>query len=344
MTSTDTLPTRTALTFEDVPALTVLLNRIDRAEQLDSPVEEADVREMLTMFDLDLAADSLAIRHGGELLAFATVDVHTSVDRDGRVRCQLMGGVDPDRRRQGLGAQLLEWSEARAAERAAERHPDYEQAVLRVGGGRDPLPDTPAEPLLGGASIRPLLDGRGYRRARSWLTMVRELPGAPVEAPDVSGVRILAPRDEHREATRLAHIAAFADHWGSAPVPAERWKRWWTSRSARREQATIALDADGTVLAYVITSEDRPGTLHIALVGTRPEARGKGLARAVLARTLAAAADAGFAHAELEVDAESLTGATRLYDGLGFAREHVLATYEKPLERQPVPAVEALRP
>src|SRR5699024_12857677 len=73
--------------------------------------------------------------------------------------------------------------------------------------------------------------------------------------------------------------------------------------------------------------------LHIALVGTRPEARGRGLARAVIARTRAAAAEAGYASAELEVDSESLTGATRLYDALGFARDAVYATYEKPVGR-----------
>lgn len=88
------------------------------------------------------------------------------------------------------------------------------------------------------------------------------------------------------------------------------------------------------MLAYVITSEDKPGVLHIALVGTRPEARGRGLARAVIARTLAAAAEAGYSHAELEVDAESLTGATRLYDALGFVRDAVHGTYEKPVGRR----------
>ncbi|MGO2721143.1 MAG: GNAT family N-acetyltransferase, partial [Brachybacterium tyrofermentans] len=85
------------------------------------------------------------------------------------------------------------------------------------------------------------------------------------------------------------------------------------------------------VLGYVITSEDKPGVLHIALVGTRPSARGRGIARAVLARTLEAASQAGYSSAELEVDAESLTGATRLYDALGFVRESVYATYEKPV-------------
>ncbi|AXK44377.1 GNAT family N-acetyltransferase [Brachybacterium saurashtrense] len=332
MTTTDATTTRTPLTLEDVPALTALLNRIDRAEELDDPAEELSIREWLTMPGLDLARDSLAVRRGGELIGAAIVDVHTSVDRDGRVRCQLMGGVDPAHRRQGLGTELLAWSEERAAALAAQRHPQCGEAVFRTSGGRDPRPGTPAGArVTGGAGVRPLLDRRGYRRARSWLVMVRELPGAAVDLPVPDGARILAPSDAQRDPTREAHLAAFADHWGSAPISQERWSTLWSSHTARRELSTVALDADGTVLAYAVTSEDRPGVLHIALVGTRPDARGRGLARAVLARTLAAGAEAGYGRAELEVDAESLTGATRLYDALGFVTEHVDATYEKPV-------------
>ncbi|WP_245822542.1 GNAT family N-acetyltransferase [Brachybacterium avium] len=323
---------RTPLTLEDAPALTALLNRIDAADELGEPAEEVSIRELLTMPGLDLERDTLAVRDEDALVAFTVVDVHTSLDRDDRVRCQLMGGVDPAHRRQGLGASLFAWAEERAAQLAAERHPAGAVAVFRAAGGRDPDVDEPEDaPLTGGADARPLLESRGYRRARSWLVMLRELPGAALPEIESEQVRVIAPADEDSEATRLAHLAAFADHWGSAPVSAERWNRWWFSHTARRELASIALDADGTVLAYVVASEDKPGVLHIALVGTRPEARGRGLARAVIARTLSAAAEKGYSSAELEVDAESLTGATRLYDALGFARDAVYATFEKPV-------------
>ena len=339
MTSTDTAPTdlpttRSPLTLDDVPALTALLNRIDAADETGEPAEEPSIREWLTMPGLDLERDTLAVRDEGAVIAFVAVDVHTSLDRDGRVRCQLMGGVDPAHRRQGVGGELFDWAEQRAAQLAAERHPAETEAVFRAAGGRDPDPDAAEDaPLTGGADVRPLLAQRGYRRARSWLLMIRERPGAALPRIEREQVRVIAPADEHAEATRLAHLAAFADHWGSAPVSPERWNRWWSSHTARRELSSIALDGEGTVLAYVITSEDKPGVLHIALVGTRPEARGRGLARAVIARTLAAAAEAGYASAELEVDSESLTGATRLYDALGFARDAVYATYEKPVGR-----------
>src|SRR5699024_11105352 len=139
--------------------------------------------------------------------------------------------------------------------------------------------------------------------------------------------------DEHAETTRLAHLDAFAAHWGAAPVTSERWNRWWSAPTARRHLSSSALGAEGTVLANVITAEDKPSVVHIPPVGTRPADRGQGLARAVIARTLAAAAEAGYASAELEVDSESLTGAPRLYDALGFARDEVYATYEKPVGR-----------
>ncbi|APX34249.1 GNAT family N-acetyltransferase [Brachybacterium sp. P6-10-X1] len=334
MTSTDTAAdslTWTPLTLEDVPALTALLNRVDQADDLGEPAEEASTREWLTMPDRDLAGDSLAVRDRDELVAVSLADVHVSLDRDGRARCQLLGTVDPAYRRRGLGTALFEHGERRAAELAAARHPGV-PAVYRTSGGRDPAAGSdPSAPRTGGADVRPLLERRGYRRVRSWLSMTRELPGAELPAVDAEGARISAPADTEREATRLAHLAAFADHWGSAPVGEERWNMMWSSHTARRELSTIAVDDEGAVLAYAIAMEDKPGVLHLALVGTRPAARGRGIARAVIARTLDAAARAGYSSAELEVDAESLTGATRLYDALGFTREHVYATFEKPV-------------
>src|SRR5699024_7514920 len=95
------------------------------------------------------------------------------------------------------------------------------------------------------------------------------------------------------------------------------------------------------VLSHALASEDRPGVLHFALVGTRPTARGRGLARAVLGRSLAAAAASGYGSAELEVDSESLTGATRLYEALGFTAEKVFATYQKMADQHARTRVEA---
>ena len=53
-------------------------------------------------------------------------------------------------------------------------------------------------------------------------------------------------------------------------------------------------------------------------VGTRREYRGQGLARATLTAVLRPGAAVGFEHSGLGVDADSPTGAFRLYENLGY--------------------------
>src|SRR5699024_9688473 len=125
----------------------------------------------------------------------------------GRARCQLMGAVDPAHRRTGIGTELIARAEQRASTIAAAVHPDA-PAVLRIGGGRDPEPATGTDAATGGADVRAILERRGYRRARSWLAMVRDLPGPPLRGPAPDGMHLLAPADTDAEATRLAHVDA----------------------------------------------------------------------------------------------------------------------------------------
>lgn len=329
------LPPLVPLRREDVPALVALMQAIEEHEAFEYPVQEADVRELLSLAGLDLAHDTLAAWEGDRLRAFGVVEVRSARDDRGRARCTLIGGVHPQARRRGLGTAVLEAGERIAARIAAERLPGT-PAIMRIDGGFDPRDASDPEngaapPAPGGTDIRPLLDARGYRRVRSFLEMVRPLPCGTLEHAVPEGVTLRSPGPEHEEPVRRAHNAAFADHWGSAPTDAARWHDLWTSHAARPDLAGIALDDAGEVLAYTYTTADAPGELHVQLVGTRPEGRGRGLARAVLARSLAGAAAEGFTRAKLEVDAESLTGATRLYDGLGFTRYRVSALYEMPL-------------
>ena len=246
------------------------------------------------------------------------------------MRTGIGGAVAPEHRRRGIGTRLLDLTEQRGAQLAAERHPGL-PAHFRASGGIDaPAGQDPMSPG-GGRDARALLERRGYSRARSWSEMTIDLQGADLPGPMVEGVEVIAPDAHHEEPTRLAHAAAFADHWGSTTPPPERWAVWWNAHTARPAQSTVAVDQDGTVLGYAIASEDKPSVLHLALVGTRPEARGRGIARAVIARSLQSAAQAGFEKAELEVDTDSLTGAGRLYESLGFAVHRVSASYEKPI-------------
>jgi ribosomal protein S18 acetylase RimI-like enzyme len=71
--------------------------------------------------------------------------------------------------------------------------------------------------------------------------------------------------------------------------------------------------------------------LRIALVGTRAAGRKRGIATALLVTAMSAARAAGYDQASLGVDADSLTGAVRLYERAGFAVDHTWTAYRKQL-------------
>jgi GNAT superfamily N-acetyltransferase len=71
--------------------------------------------------------------------------------------------------------------------------------------------------------------------------------------------------------------------------------------------------------------------LYIALVGTRAVGRKRGIATALLATALPAARAEGYDEASLGVDADSLTGAVRLYERVGFTVDHTRTAFQKQL-------------
>lgn len=302
-------------TIEQTCALINLLAAHDGTEEF---YEVEDLREELSHHGFDPTTDSWTVWSNKLLVAHGTIFVGSNLDREGKVRAQLSGGVHPDWRRRGIGTALLDRQETRARDLAHELHPGQE-AFFRASGELD------------GSDVRTFLLKHGYAVARYFNDLVRPLPGEPVGDVEVDGVTLVSPTDADEEAVRIAHNTAFADHWGSAESPPERWHDYWTSRSTRHALGTLAKDADGSVLAYVLAGQWVPRELYIALVGTVPAARGQGLAAAAVARTLRLAADSGdFDKAELAVDSDSPTGAGRLYERLGFETTKVRASMQKP--------------
>jgi ribosomal protein S18 acetylase RimI-like enzyme len=171
-----------------------------------------------------------------------------------------------------------------------------------------------------------MLEHRGYRLARYFHELDRSLVG---ELPAASPAELRPYQPELAEAIRLAHNEAFAEHWGSSPRTEQNWREAVDARSFRPACSFVSVAADGLVDAYLLAFGYVPGELYIGLVGTRPRARGRGLARACLAASLRAAAADGLTKAELSVDSENGSGAGRLYDSMGFSRVRVTSAYRK---------------
>lgn len=303
----------------DVGPWADLVNHLAEVDGTEEFYNAEDLLDELSNPRVDALRDTFAVWDGDSMIAFGVVRVPSHPDHHGgKVDVGLDGGVHSCHRGKGLGTLLMEKLETRGKELSAERHPGV-PFYFSTGGG------------LEDSSARGFHLSRGYTVARYFNLLSRDLSAQDsantiLGGRDVPpGLSIRAPQDADESAVMAAHAAAFVDHWGSAPPAAEQWHQTWIAGSNRPEVSRIAVDESGaaapqgTVLAYSMCGQWVPRELYVNLVGTVPGARGRGLGSAVLAHTIEAAARSGdFDVIELDVDSESLTGATRLYERLGF--------------------------
>jgi len=320
VTSTETLSLRwETLTADAVPAWTELTNVLAEYDDTGEYYSAEDLAEELGEHGFTAERDSWAVWDGDCLVAYGKVSVGLIPDHEARTRCTLEGGVRPSHRGRGIGSALLTRMEARALELARERHPGV-PAYWRFDGGQE------------GASVRALAAHRGYGIVRYFAELERPLPGHELSGHESvpEGITLLSPAAENEEATRRAHNEAFQDHWGSGEMTVERWHDFWTARANRWDLSTLAVDADGNVLAYALAGSWVERELYVLLVGSVRAARGRGLATASLARMIRLARESGhFDAVDLHVDSDSPTGATRLYEKLGFVTTRVFATLQR---------------
>jgi ribosomal protein S18 acetylase RimI-like enzyme len=183
-----------------------------------------------------------------------------------------------------------------------------------------------------------LLASEGYSAVRHHLDMVRpDLEDIPdLALPD--GLEIRPVRGEHLLLVRDAAQEAFQDHWGETESQGARFEEWQASPTFSPELWQVAWDGDqvaGMVLSYVDRAENqeyRRQRGYTENVCVRARWRRRGLARALLARSLRLLGELGMQEAALGVDAENPNGARRLYEGMGFRAVKRHMTYRKPLE------------
>jgi mycothiol synthase len=307
----------------DVEAWAALLAAKEKVDQEGENFGAEDLAEQLDRPNLDLPRNSISLWADGRMIGYGIAHVSPSVVDVDRVRAE--GTIDPEWRRRGLGTTLMRWLIQRAGELHVATHPE---APGQVGAGTS----------SGNVSAISLLEGLGFTPERFFFDMRRPLDQPVPDATVADGLRLTAYDPSYEEALRLAHFEAFSDHWGWTPPSPEVWRsRNVGSRAFRGRQSYLALDGD-TVAAYVNGYEWEADTeatgvreLYIGQVGTRRAYRGRGLARATIAKVLAEAAQAGYQRAALGVDADNPTGALGLYERLGFTTHNKFVSYRLPL-------------
>jgi ribosomal protein S18 acetylase RimI-like enzyme len=276
------------------------------------PNEHFDPRRDVTLAELDGRPVAVAMR--------VWID-----STDGERTYRVNGAVEPAARRRGIGRALLAENE-RCMRELAAGHVTPKPKVFGSWSG-----DSQA-----GATA--LLSASGFAPIRWFFEMTRHRLD---DLPDVALPAGLEVRPITRDlvpAVWLASIEAFRDHWGGFDHSDEALERWLASPSTDVGLWAVAFDGDevaGGVINMINAAENEALGLRrglLASVFTRRAWRRRGVAGALVARSLEVLRERGMTTAWLGVDADNPSGALGLYERLGFEATYRSTAWRRPME------------
>lgn len=292
-------------TPEDAAAIAAVLTA---AQQAYGDPSEIDADEIIADWDgLDLATEALVI-------VDASDDIVASADIDNRGNSvvAVYGYVHPEHQGRGLGTALVRWGE-----QFAEAHLDQAPEGVRVVTQHY----IPTENRAGIA----LIEALAYQPERTVYKMSITLDEPPALPDAIDGIEMRAfVPGQDEEGTHATVEEAFVDLWGRPPMTLEDWLGFHETARTMPDLWLLAVEREsgriiGTSLGTIGT-----GTGWISSVAVRPEWRQRGIAGALLVYSFRAFLQRGVREIGLSVDADSRTGAPRVYLRAGM---HVAESY-----------------
>jgi mycothiol synthase len=272
----------------------------------DTGKAETTAEEILDDWQaIDLAEDAaVVVAPNGHVVANADI-----LNRS-YISVSVYGYVHPEHRGLGMGRALVEWGESWAHDRM-DNAPEDARVVAQHY-----LP-------AANAVARELRESLDYAPVRGVYTMEIELPEPPPspEWPDGVTVRTFVPGQDEQAVYETVE-ESFRDLWGRPKNTFERFLTFTRADSFDPDLWFLAEDRgeiSGICLCKIVA-----GQAVVETVGVLRPWRGRGLGLAMLRHAFGVFHQRCVHTAWLSVDAESITGAPRLYQRAGM---HVTGTY-----------------
>ncbi len=315
----DTLPnglTVRAPTMDDAAAVNDLLTACAIAEFGIAYNTVEGLRAEWEQPGFNLATDAwIVLTPEGHIVGYANVTVR------GQVQHYAGAVVHPEQRGRGIGTYLLEQTEARARERIPEAPAGARVTVRQFKSSVNDVG-------------RRLLEQAGYAPVQyDWIMEIEftEAPPAPQWPAGITVRTAIAGQDERT--VFEVDEEAFQDHRGHLP---QTFEQWYQRMQQRKEfdptlwfLAMDGAEVAGECLCYAYPDVDFRGEVEDLAV-RRPWRR-RGLGMALLLHAFGEFYRRGVRKVALGVDAQSLTGATCLYERAGMRVVRQYARYEKEL-------------
>jgi len=310
---------------EDYAAMAQVIAASSEVDQDESAQTVEDIeREYRHLTNSDPATDMVFAEMDGQVIGYCRV-FWFQIEGGPRVYSQFVR-LTPEWRGKGIRLAMLRWCEERNREIGA-RHTDCGGQVLSAWAFE-----------VESDWVR-LLEIEGFAPIRHNFAMVRDNLDDVPDLPLPEGLEVRNTRSEDVQRIWEAAREAFRDHWAYSEDEwsEERLKEWMESDTWQPHLWQVAWDGDevaGMVLNFIDEKQnakhDRRRGYTETICVRRPWRR-RGLARALIARSLQVHRAQGMTETALGVDTENPSGALQLYETMGYRTVRRNSIYVKPV-------------
>lgn len=307
----------------DYPHMAALIAACKVADGVERSTSVDDIaRTYRHLENCDPQTDMLFAEVDGRVIAYGRIwwdDLS-----DGIRLYHPFGFLHPDWRGKGIGTAIWEAGEARARLIAAG-HPKETPRFFQV------------EPYETEKALVTLLEQRGYQPTRYETHMLRDLSEPFPEAPMPPGLEVRPVKPEHIRPIFEASNEAFRDHWGARDESEEEYKSQLESPEFRPDLWKVAWAGDqiaSVIHNFVDQKENEEYQRkrgYTEGICTRRSWRKLGLARSLLVQSMKMFKEMGMTETALSVDSQNLSGAFRLYEGVGYRKVKQQIIFRKPM-------------
>ncbi|MCB2209499.1 GNAT family N-acetyltransferase [bacterium] len=308
----------------DYPKMIAIIEKVAEADEDEHVSTLEDLRhnyEYLT--HSDPANDMIFAEINGEVVAYSRVAWHQEQDPNHRIYMHFIN-IMPEWRNNGIELSVLKWCEDRLLAIASD-HPKDSQRFFQ----------TYAEEKK--QDFNEMLKSQGYFPARYDYSMSRPLDEIP-EAVLPEGIEVRPASEENVRKIWEASVEAFGDHWGFSEPDEREYENYAGSKYFQPDLWQVAWDGDevvSSVMNYIDHDYNQKFKKSIGWtenISTRREWRRRGIARALIVRSMHMHKELGMTEVGLGVDTENPNGALQLYESLGYQQKKTNIAFRKEMK------------
>ena len=305
----------------DYPLMVNILEATTKADREERAIMLEDLQhDYAHLTNSDPEKDMLFAEINGQTIAYSRVEWWQEEDPNHRIYSIIFNLV-PEWRDQGIEEAMIGWCQRRLRE-VAEQHPQDSQRFFQTySNGFKQAYNT-------------LLESLGYTPARYFIAMSRPLEDIP-EADLPEGIEVRPVRKQDHRAVWDASMEAFRDHWGFSEPDDDDYESYKGSKYFQPELWQVAWDGEeivSSVMNYIDEdynkkyNKQRGWTEEIT---TRKPWRRRGIAKALIVRSMHMHQAKGMTEVALGVDTDNPNGALKLYQSLCYEKERTWITFRK---------------